>query len=1141
MRKGRMTRLLALLLCGSLLLPVAVFASPGDGAEPLHTESVPEKEESGEEKREAAEKASPSELREETASGAAAAAGSASSVPSKAASPSELPGSASPSELPKGRAWSFSAFGLNAEAEGKNIGYSRSGSGALTEAGSSVTVWNLNNKGKLVPASTDGLSFYYTEIPAGQNFTLTATAVPEAWTFTNGQEGFGLMAADRVGTNGDGSAFWNNSYMATVTKLDYYYDAEKHEPTDDRLQKHIMMKLGIGSQEKIGVSRENLPKLLGNDSKTIASAFQTSILPLETSCGEKKEGTYNLIGREKGKASGTVEHPLEEVRLSIQKNNTGYFVSYIDAEGETHTNKYYEPEALSVLDADTVYVGFFAARSFKVNFSDIELQLLSPEEDEPKEEKPTVEVTPDYRVLSAVTANSPDYTFSFMANADGALQAELPEGGTKTVSVQADAPVRIPAKLAAGENVFRLSFTPDGDFHPKGKENYVLSDYGTKEFSHTVELKRLGEGDRIYVSRDGSPAGSGESASPVDIYTAFRFVQPGQRILLHSGTYLLDRTVVADRGIDGTEEAPILLEPAEKGGRAIFDFQEKCPGMIFAGNYWEVRDIDVRRSANGQKGIQISGSHNVFEGIRTYENGNTGIQISRYLLSDGKELWPSYDLILNCTSYANADSGHEDADGFAAKLTCGEGIVFDGCIAFNNADDGWDLFAKVETGAIGKVRIRNSLAFRNGYGLDGTEQGNGNGFKMGGSSISGRHELYNSAAYLNKAKGIDSNSCPDIAAYCSSSYENGGSNIAFYTNDAKRTAFRAAGLLSFRTESNTPETLREKELAGKKSQAKTAKEENLYRRSNFFWQDGRSANYDPERQERHLTADRNWFVSLEATLPEAVRPAQIDVLLRREDGRVDLGDFLRLSASAEEKLASELPEGETTGAKLDGQYDAVENLQELYDLVNGETEPEKPDKPEKEPEKPEKPKAPEDPKKPEKPEKNPERPRQEGKSSGSRSIERSSHTVLPAIFGGAFHKTAAAGKAENGTAVAWSPEMGPAQYAASATVLRTTPAQEKLPEAVRGSWQKQENGWRFLDSTGKPLTSGWQVLEWNGIKAWYSLDEAGYLRTGWYREEKGDWYYFSPLQDGSLGRMLTGRQYIEGKWYVFSDSGSLEG
>ncbi|MCD8188208.1 MAG: hypothetical protein LUD57_06325 [Ruminococcus sp.] len=33
----------------------------------------------------------------------------------------------------------------------------------------------------------------------------------------------------------------------------------------------------------------------------------------------------------------------------------------------------------------------------------------------------------------------------------------------------------------------------------------------------------------------------------------------------------------------------------------------------------------------------------------------------------------------------------ENADGFAAKLTCGEGNVFDGCMSYNNSDDGWDL------------------------------------------------------------------------------------------------------------------------------------------------------------------------------------------------------------------------------------------------------------------------------------------------------------------------------------------------------------------------------------------------------------------------------------------------------------------
>ena len=67
-------------------------------------------------------------------------------------------------------------------------------------------------------------------------------------------------------------------------------------------------------------------------------------------------------------------------------------------------------------------------------------------------------------------------------------------------------------------------------------------------------------------------------------------------------------------------------------------------------------------------------------------------------------MWPSDNLILNCTSYNNCDEAMEDADGFAAKLTCGEGNVFRGCIAAYNADDGWDLFAKIATGKIGAVR-----------------------------------------------------------------------------------------------------------------------------------------------------------------------------------------------------------------------------------------------------------------------------------------------------------------------------------------------------------------------------------------------------------------------------------------------------
>lgn len=50
--------------------------------------------------------------------------------------------------------------------------------------------------------------------------------------------------------------------------------------------------------------------------------------------------------------------------------------------------------------------------------------------------------------------------------------------------------------------------------------------------------------------------------------------------------------------------------------------------------------------------------------------------------------------------------------------------------------------------------------------------GNGNGFKMGGTNLPGNHKLLNSISYDNAAKGIDSNSCPDVKVYSSTSYNN---------------------------------------------------------------------------------------------------------------------------------------------------------------------------------------------------------------------------------------------------------------------------------------------------------------------------------------------------------------------------------
>ena len=44
---------------------------------------------------------------------------------------------------------------------------------------------------------------------------------------------------------------------------------------------------------------------------------------------------------------------------------------------------------------------------------------------------------------------------------------------------------------------------------------------------------------------------------PVDIYTAVKSAAPGRTILLKGGTYALDKTVIVERGVNGTADAKI--------------------------------------------------------------------------------------------------------------------------------------------------------------------------------------------------------------------------------------------------------------------------------------------------------------------------------------------------------------------------------------------------------------------------------------------------------------------------------------------------------------------------------------------------------------------------------------------------------
>ena len=736
--------------------------------------------------------------------------------------------------------------------------------------------------GKLVPASFDGVSFYYTEVPASQNFTLRAKVTVDSWTLSNGQEGFGLMAADKLGGSG-----WNNSYMAVASKTEYYWNEKTKEVTTDSSATKVSQKIGLASQEKTGVTKDNIAAIEANDTATVQANFKSTSYPLEQRYPEAK----NIIGNSTNTPADAGD--ITEMYLTIQKNNTGYFVTYESVDGSySTTKKYYDTEALERIDSDYVYAGFFASRNATATFSDITFTTIDPKEDAPAEERPIEKVAVNTYVQSATATGSADYEFLFSANCDGTLSIEDANGEVivSDVEVKADTLVK-PASvtLNKGKNAYKINFTPAEGYKPNG-EYSAMESYETVVIDHTVTYKTFGEaGQSIWVAPDAK--GSGSKEDPMSIYDAVKYVMPSQQIVLTEGTYKLESPLKIARGINGTADQMIYMvaDPDAKT-RPVIDFQGLCTGMTIGGDYWYFKGFDVTGSADGQKGLQVSGSHNTLDQIETYHNGNTGLQISRLNVTDTYAEWPSYNLILNCTSYGNADKGYEDADGFAAKLTVGDGNVFDGCIAHHNADDGWDLFAKVQTGSIGSVTIKNSIAYANGYLEDGTNAGNGNGFKMGGDSMPGSHVLENSIAFANKAKGIDSNSCPDIKVKNCTSINNQGANVAFYTNSAKNTDFEATGVISFRTaKEDVAENIKP---VGSQDLTK------IYKATNFYWDTASKTSFNtPAVGEAVTTVSADWFASLDySSILDGNK--SVAGIVRNADGTIALGNIFKLTDKA---------------------------------------------------------------------------------------------------------------------------------------------------------------------------------------------------------------------------------------------------
>lgn len=173
--------------------------------------------------------------------------------------------------------------------------------------------------------------------------------------------------------------------------------------------------------------------------------------------------------------------------------------------------------------------------------------------------------------------------------------------------------------------------------------------------------------------------------------------------------------------VENGEKHVKLTKSKDESVKALKKILDAGHGFEVTGSSNVFTGFVIKNAADN--GVYVTGSNNVFKKMEFCYNHDSGVQVCN---------GGANNRFIDCYSHDNVDewNGGENADGFAAKLDCGEGNYFENCRAEYNGDDGWDLL-----GAHGSVTLKKCRADYSGLDRSGKRLGyysNGNGFKLGG-------------------------------------------------------------------------------------------------------------------------------------------------------------------------------------------------------------------------------------------------------------------------------------------------------------------------------------------------------------------------------------------------------------------------
>ncbi|MDR0412278.1 MAG: T9SS type A sorting domain-containing protein [Dysgonamonadaceae bacterium] len=284
----------------------------------------------------------------------------------------------------------------------------------------------------------------------------------------------------------------------------------------------------------------------------------------------------------------------------------------------------------------------------------------------------------------------------------------------------------------------------------------------------------------FYLSPNGNDSNRGSYDSPwFSLGKAIETVNPGDIVYVRGGEYLYPgMTFRINTSKSGTADRRICVF-AYNDEQPVFNFDQptgtsegdsRLRGIVHQGDYWYFYGIHFTKARDN--GVKLEGNHNIYERCTFSYCGDTGIQLgfghsfqdSHPGISKNDGSYCAYNLVVDCDSYRNYDwqTKGGNADGYACKMHNGRENWFVRCRAWENSDDGWDLY---ETDF--PVYLIECWAWHSApAGILPERQGNGNGIKLGGNGSGGSsvgiHEAWNCIAFnCNKTgsvKGFDQNS-----------------------------------------------------------------------------------------------------------------------------------------------------------------------------------------------------------------------------------------------------------------------------------------------------------------------------------------------------------------------------------------------